>query len=86
MKSLRLGKNTSETEVLNISTQGIWLLANEREYFLPYKDFPWFKEAKVSDINDVELLHDNHLYWPALDIDLELECLENPESYPLIYK
>ena len=51
---------------------------------MPYEDFPWFGEAKVKDILDVKLLHGHHLHWPALDVDLELECLEDPSKYPLI--
>ncbi|WP_420886735.1 DUF2442 domain-containing protein [Candidatus Kuenenia stuttgartensis] len=29
---------------------------------------------------------DSHLHWPDLDIDLEIDSLENPEKYPLVYK
>jgi hypothetical protein len=29
------------------------------------------------------MLHGFHLYWPELDIDLEIDNLENPEKYPL---
>lgn len=25
-------------------------------------------------------------HWEALDIDVELDALENPEKYPLIYR
>jgi hypothetical protein len=73
-------------EVLNISAHGIWILVRGREYFLDYEMYPWFREAKVADILDVELLHDNDLHWPNLDIDLELECLDNPHKYPLVYR
>jgi len=86
MKSVKLGKNISVVEVQQISPQGIWLYACEKEYFLPYQDYPWFKEAKVSDIYNVEILNGGHLHWPTLDVDLELEALEEPEKYPLIYK
>jgi len=54
------------------------------EYFLPYDEYPWFKEATVGQILQVELLHGLHLHWPALDIDLSLDCLNNPQDYPLI--
>jgi hypothetical protein len=57
-----------------------------KEYFLPYTDFPWFKNAKVSDILSVERHTDEHLHWPALDVDLTLDMIENPRAYPLIYK
>ena len=84
MKSNKLGKNTSEIEI-HTSPFGMWLLVHDTEYFLPYEDYPWFKEAKISDIYNVELLHESHLHWPALDVDLDLDTLENPEKYPLIY-
>ncbi|MEI6126634.1 MAG: DUF2442 domain-containing protein [Pseudomonadota bacterium] len=31
----------------------------------------------------MQLLHGYHLYWPDLDVDLELDNLEFPERYPL---
>lgn len=86
MKLQKLGKNILEVEVLNISKHGIWLYVKGKEYFLPYQEYPWFKEAKVSEIYNLELLHGFHLYWPDLDVDLELESLEHPEKYPLVYK
>lgn len=86
MKSQRLGKNISNVEVQNISTHGIWLYVNGKEYFLSYKEYPWFKDAKVSEICNLELLHGNHLYWQDLDVDLEIESLENPEKFPFVYK
>jgi len=62
------------------------MLVNGKEYFLPFKDFPWFREATISQIINVRLLHPHHLYWSDLDVDLELESIEKPEVYPLIAK
>ena len=78
-------KSTSVAEVSNISAHGFWLLIGEREYFLPFDVHPWFREAKVSQILNVDLLHGQHLHWPDLDIDIELNSLIEPEKYPLIY-
>ncbi len=86
MISSKNGIDTLEVEVLNISPHGIWLYVKGKEYFLSYQDYPWFKESKVTDICEVELLHDSHLHWPQLDIDLEIESLDNPEKYPLKYQ
>lgn len=69
---------------IHASPAGLWLLVNDSEYFLPYQDYPWFQEAKISDIHNVALLHETHLNWPTLDIDLDLEALKNPQLYPLI--
>ncbi|MDX2111805.1 MAG: DUF2442 domain-containing protein [Verrucomicrobiota bacterium] len=82
MKLKQHGKNIS-AEVSHISIHGIWVLVGEKEYCLPFTDYPWFKSAIVSDIHEVKVVHETHLYWPALDIDLELDSLEHPERYPL---
>jgi len=86
MRSKIAGKSTSKVEVLNISNHGFWLFLKGREYFLSFEDFPWFKDAKLSSILNVKLLQPYHLYWPDLDVDLEIESIESPEKYPLIYK
>jgi hypothetical protein len=83
MKSKRSGKGTSEVEVTQISIGGIWLLIDEKESFLPFEKFPWFRDASVGMIHNVELL-DNHLYWPDLDIDLAIESIEHPDRFPLV--
>jgi hypothetical protein len=69
--------------VENITPFGIWILVKEKEYFLSYKEFPYFKNETIGSIQNVELLHGYHLYWPDLDVDLEIDNLENPEKYPL---
>lgn len=86
MKSATLGKGTSRAEVTNITPFGVWLLILGVEKFLPFNDFPWFRSASVENICHVELPSDNHLYWPALDIDLAVESIDHPERYPLISK
>ena len=84
MKSVARGKNTSKVELSNLSIHGAWFLIKEREYFLPFDQYPWFKDATIAQIANVELLHDTHLYWQALDVDLSLAILENPGHFPLI--
>ena len=81
-----LGKNTSEVEVLNIDRHGLWLYTKGKEYFLPFEEFPWFNEAKIAEVLNVELLHNFHLYWPSLDVDLDLRSLEDLSGTPLIYE
>ena len=83
MKSQKHGKNISEAEIQNVSEFGIWMLIQGREYFLSYKEFPWFQNAVVKQIYNFELLHARHLYWPELDIDLSLESLSSLEKFPL---
>ncbi len=86
MKSAALGKRTSGVEVLGISKHGFWLLLADEEYFVPFKEFPWFKEASVAEILKVEWPGLNHLYWPDLDVDLAVESIRHPEKFPLISK
>ena len=77
MRSARRGRPTSGVEVTNVSTHGFWLLVNDREVFLPFDQFPWFRDAPVGKLMNVELPHPHHLYRPELDIDLA-------ERYPLV--
>jgi hypothetical protein len=86
MRSQALGKSTSGVEVTNISQHGFWLLLGDREMFLPFEAFPWFKNARVSEILNVEWPQPHRLYWPDLDIDLAVESIEHPEKYPLVSK
>jgi hypothetical protein len=37
----------------------------------------------VSAIVNVEQPHPHHLYWPVLDLDLDVESIEHPERFPL---
>jgi len=83
MSSGKLGTNTSAVEVTNISAHGIWVLVGEEELFLPYTQFPWFAEAPVSKITNVEKPGPDHLFWPELDVDLSIESIRHPENFPL---
>ena len=83
MKSDVHGSNISKVEVSNISPHGLWLLVDAKEFFLPFEEFPWFKEATVSQIGNVQLLHGSHLCWPDIDVDLSLSILTDLSQYPL---
>ena len=85
MKSSKHGKNIS-VSVENITPFGIWLFVKGKEYFLTYSHFPYFENQTLRSIQKVQLLHESHLYWPELDVDLEIDNLENPEKYPLTYR
>lgn len=83
MKSNPHGTPTSTAEVTNISGHGIWMLTDEKELFLSYNEFPWFKNAPVGKILAVEEPTPGHFYWPDLDIDLTTEMIEHPSRFPL---
>jgi hypothetical protein len=84
MKSAQRGRSTSAVEVTNISPHGFWLLIGEKERFVAFQEFPWFREATIAALTKVELPSPHHLYWPDLDIDLAVESLDHPERYPLV--
>jgi Protein of unknown function (DUF2442) len=86
MKSEMHGRSTSPAEVTNVSPHGFWLFVGNRELFVPFEDFPWFRDASIREITNVQLPSPHHLYWPDLDIDLAVESIEHPERFPLLSK
>jgi hypothetical protein len=83
MISRMRGKNTSTVEVTNISAHGVWLLTDDKELFMSYEEFPWFKNATIAQVTNVEEPRKGHFYWPDLDVDLTIDIIEHPEKYPL---
>jgi hypothetical protein len=77
------GTATSQAEVTNISRHGFWLLLDERELFLPFDEYPWFKRAPVEAILRLDRPQPDHLHWPDLDVDLSVDSIDHPERYPL---
>ena len=84
MKSARRGKSISAVEVTIVSTYGFWIFVGRREMFVPYSEFPWFQDATIAQLVNVELPMPHHLHWPDLDVDLTLESIEHPERFPLV--
>ena len=85
MKSKTIGEGTS-AEVTSISSHGLWILWKDTEYFLSYDEFPWFRDARISEIANVRAESDTHLHWPDLDVDLSLDIITSPNHYPLVSK
>jgi hypothetical protein len=86
MRSALRGRSTSATEVTSVSTHGVWLWLGDREAFLPYERFPWFREASIGQVLNVKRVTESHLHWPELDVDLHVESIAHPEDYPLVSK
>ena len=84
MKSAARGKSTSAVEVTNVSKHGFWLWLGERERFLAFEQFPWFRDVSIGQLCNVELPHPHHLYWPDLDVDVAVESVDHPERFPLV--
>jgi hypothetical protein len=86
VKSAKLGKRTSAVEVTNVSTHGFWLLIGDKERFLSFEQFPWFRDAPIGQLVNVELPSAHHLYWPDLDVDLAVDSIDHPVRFPLVSK
>jgi hypothetical protein len=86
MSSSQPGTGISLSEVTNIEALGFWVLVDDKEYFIPFTDYPIFKGASVEQIMRMQQLSPNQLYWPDLDADIEIDALEQPEHYPLVFK
>ena len=84
MKSAQRGRRTSAVEVTNVSPHGFWILIREREHFVSFKSFPWFRDASIGELTRVSLPSPNHLYWPELDIDLAVDSIRDPANFPLV--
>jgi len=86
MQSATLGDSISAVEVTNVSGHGFWMLIDGEELFLAYAKFPWFKDASISEITNVERPQPHHLYWPQLDIDLHIDSIRDPDKFPMVSK
>jgi len=84
MKSGKRGTPISAVEVTNVSRNGFWLLVGEKERFVAFQEFPWFRDARIAELLNVELPSPHHLYWPDLDVDLAVASIDHPEQFPLV--
>ncbi len=84
MKSAALGNDILGLEVTNVSQHGLWLLLGQEELFLPFAQFPWFRDAPIGKVVRVEQPSAQHVYWPELDIDLSVASIRHPEQFPLV--
>ncbi len=85
MKSLKHGTSTLTSSVTNISSVGFWVIINDKEYFISFKDYPDFKKATVDNIFNMKFVSPKQFYWPDIDVDIELDALENPEKFNLLF-
>src|SRR5205085_9013660 len=60
MSSVAPGTVTS-VEVTNVSAHGFWLLLPEGEHFVPFAQFPWFREAPIGKLLNVTMPAAHHL-------------------------
>ena len=78
------GTSTWVVEISHVSQHGLWVLLDAEELFLPFEQFPWFRNATIAQICSVERPTDDHLYWKQLDIDLSVQSIRTPAAFPLV--
>ena len=66
----------------NVSNHGFWLLLGTEELFVPFSEFPWFKDALIAKLTNVERPQPHHLYWPDLNVELAVELIRHPDQFP----
>jgi hypothetical protein len=86
MDSSKSGISTSACNVTGINDLGFWVLVNDKEYFVPFSDYPGFKDTSVNQILNIRFYAPSQLHWEDIDIDIELNALSQPASFPLIFK
>jgi hypothetical protein len=69
--------------ITNITNVGCWMLIDQVEYFIPFNEYPVFRQATIEQIHDFKKLSPDQVYWESLDCDIELKALKEPQNYPL---
>jgi hypothetical protein len=78
MPSEPRGASTSPVEVGSVTKTGFWLLIDDRELYVPFDWFPWFRNVTIDALTTIERPSSNHLYWPELDVDVAVAFIEYP--------
>ncbi|MBN1657190.1 MAG: DUF2442 domain-containing protein [Anaerolineae bacterium] len=73
-----------DNEVTDICRHEFWLLADDREHFVPFSDYPVFWKATVEQIYAVERVGPARFHWSELDVDLDLEAFSSKARRILI--
>jgi hypothetical protein len=76
----------SAAEITGINALGFWILIEDREYFVPFADYPAFQSGTVAQIYRFDHHAPQQIYWPELDIDIDLNALAEPERFPLAFR
>ena len=77
------GTDTLASSITGINTLGLYILVEEKEYFIPFDHYPAFRKATLEQIFNYMSISRSQFSWPDLDCDIELEALEEPEQFPL---
>lgn len=63
----------------------LWDYARDNHFHIVTKDADFSDRSALMGYPP-KVVREDHLHWPALDVDLCIESLEQPDRYPLIYK
>lgn len=86
MNSSNSGISTLDCRVTDINGLGLFVLVQGKEYFIPFREYPRLLHSKVSELTNVIFLPPYQLRWEDLDVDIEIQALEQPENFPLIFR
>jgi hypothetical protein len=86
MDSSKSGICISVCSITGIIDLGFWVLVEDKEYFIPFLDYPGFKDSSVNQLLKIRFSAPSQLHWEEIDMDIELQALSQPESFPLIFK
>ena len=78
------GTTTLVAEVTHVFKHGFWLLLGDEELLVPFDQFPWFRKGTIEQISEVQWPTLDNLYRPGLDVDLSVQSIRNPSSFPLV--
>lgn len=81
-RSSACASNSEKSRLRNCALQGLSFLVGEEELLLSCMVFPWFPEAPVSKIANIEKPGPHHLPRPDPDADLSIESMRHPEEFP----
>ena len=69
-------------EVKMVTSEGLYLVVEDRGYFAAFADFPYLATLPSTQIFNVEYCRHGHIRWDDADIDLHTNILAHPEDYP----
>lgn len=83
MKPSQRATATLDADLVSVSPEGFTLSLGDREVFVDFELFPWFREATIDEIANVTRPDFDRLHWERLDVDLSIDAIEHSEHSPL---
>ena len=59
-------------------------MLGDDELLVKFEDFPRFRQAAIDALTNVEWPSPDHLYGPALDVDLSVRSIRRPADFPML--